>query len=103
MPAVFGATCSALATAASRRIRLFKRPDYGLKRPISAVRYQHLGALARDHLGRPLMTAPIGVMQSMNFILSAINAAVQIGALPLASSRAADAGALAERQDGKAA
>jgi hypothetical protein len=49
------------------------------------------------------MTAPIGVMQSMNFILSAINASVQIGALPLASSRAADAGALAERQDGEAA
>ncbi len=39
----------------------------------------------------------------MSLIVLAVNAAVPIGALPLASSRAADAGALAERQDGEAA
>jgi hypothetical protein len=39
----------------------------------------------------------------MRLIVLAVNAAVQIGALPLTSSRAADAGALAERQDGEAA
>lgn len=42
-------------------------------------------------------------MRSMSLIVLAVNAAVQIGALALASSRAADAGALAERQDGEAA
>ncbi len=39
----------------------------------------------------------------MSLIALAVNAAVQIGALPLASSRAAGAGALAKRQNGAAA
>ncbi len=39
----------------------------------------------------------------MSLIVLAVNAAVRIGDLPVASSRAADARALAERQDGEAA
>ncbi len=39
----------------------------------------------------------------MSFVVLAVSAAVQIGTLPPASSRPADAGAQAQRQDSEAA